>query len=66
MDINYLRDIPLALGVLILLTGFYRNGFDIKPCSSDPDSPQWLCRLVFFFTGTVLVCFGFLGSYAPH
>jgi hypothetical protein len=48
-----------------LLTGVYRNGFEIKACS-EPDSPQWLCRLVFFFTGTVLVCFGVLGSYAPH
>ena len=65
MHLHYLRDIPLVLGAIILLTGFYRNGFEIKACSG-PDSPQWLCRLVFFFTGTVLVCFGVLGNYAPH
>lgn len=65
MHIVYLRDIPLLLGVIILLIGFYRNGFEIKACS-DPDSPQWLCRLVFFFTGSVLLCFSVLGNFAPH
>lgn len=65
MHINYLRDIPMIFGAAILLTGFYRNGFEIKACSA-PDGPQWLCRLVFFFTGTVLICFGVLGNFAPH
>jgi len=65
MHIVPLRDIPLAIGLIVLLTGIYRNGFEIKACSS-PDSPQWLCRLVFFFTGTVLVCFGILGNFSPH
>lgn len=65
MHLVYLRDIPLAIGLIVLLTGIYRNGFEIKACS-DPASPQWLCRLVFFFTGTVLIGFGILGNYSPH
>jgi hypothetical protein len=65
MHIVYLRDIPLAIGLIVLLTGIYRNGFEIKACSA-PDSPQWLCRLVFFFTGTVLIGFGILGNFSPH
>jgi hypothetical protein len=65
MHLVYLRDIPLAIGLIVLLTGFYRNGFEIKACS-DPSSPQWLCRLVFLFTGTVLIGFGILGNYSPH
>jgi len=65
MHIHYFRDIPLLLGVVVLLTGFYRNGFEIKACSGT-DSPQWLCRLVFFFTGTVLIGFGVLGNFTPR
>jgi hypothetical protein len=65
MHIHYLRDIPLTLGAVVLLIGFYRNGFEIKSCS-DPSTPQWLCRLVFLFTGTVLIGFGILGNYTPH
>ncbi len=65
MHIVPLRDIPLAIGFIVLLTGIYRNGFELKACS-DPASPQWLCRLVFFFTGTVLIGFGILGNYSPH
>jgi hypothetical protein len=65
MHIVPLRDIPLAIGVIALLIGIYRNGFEIKACS-DPGAPQWLCRLVFFFTGTVLIGFGILGNYSPH
>ncbi len=65
MHIVPLRDIPLAIGLIVLLIGFYRNGFEIKACS-DPASPQWLCRLVFLFTGTVLIGFGILGNYSPH
>jgi hypothetical protein len=65
MHLVFLRDIPFILGAVILLVGVYRNGFEIKACSG-PGGEQWLCRLVFFFTGTVLVCFGVLGNYAPH
>jgi hypothetical protein len=65
MHIHYFRDIPLLLGAAVLLTGFYRNGFEIKACS-DPGAPQWLCRLVFLFTGTVLIGFGVLGNFAPR
>jgi hypothetical protein len=65
MQINYFRDVPLLIGVVVLLTGFYRNGFEVKACS-DPGAPQWLCRLVFLFTGTVLIGFGILGNFTPR
>ncbi len=65
MHIHYFRDIPLLLGVIALLTGFWRNGFEVKACS-DPSTPQWMCRLVFLFTGTVLIGFGILGNFTPR
>jgi hypothetical protein len=65
MHLHYLRDVPFALGIVAILVGIYRNGFEVRACS-DPATPQWLCRLVFFFTGTVLIGFGILGNYTPH
>jgi hypothetical protein len=57
-----LRDIPLALGTLALLIGAFRSG---APICHD-DSPQWLCKVVFYFVGTVLIGFSILGHYSPH
>jgi hypothetical protein len=62
---NYLRDIPLALGIIALLIGIFRNGIDVRT-GPEPDSPQWLCRAMFLVVGTLLVCFSFIGNYTPH
>ncbi len=65
MQIHYLRDIPLALGIIALLIGIFRNLPDSKPNCSETN-PQWMCRAVFYFVGSVLICFGVLGNYFPH
>ncbi len=66
MHINFFRDIPLALGVLAILIGLWRGGNAISPCATpDGENPQWYCRAILNFVGTVLICFGILGNFAP-
>jgi hypothetical protein len=59
VQINYLRDIPLGLGLIALCIGILTNGIEIK---IDPDSPQWLCRPMLLIIGTLLICFSFVGQ----
>jgi hypothetical protein len=63
VHINYLRDIPLGLGLIFLLVGIFTNGFEIK---IDPNSPQWLCRPMLLIIGTLLICFSFVGQLTPQ
>jgi uncharacterized membrane protein YczE len=64
MHIQYLRDVPFALGILALLVGIFRNGFEVR-ISPDPDCPQWFCRAMFLVVGTLLICFGIIGNFYP-
>jgi len=67
MHIHYFRDIPLALGIVAILIGVYRGGSSFSPCATlDGENPQWYCRAVLNFVGTILICFGILGNFAPH
>jgi uncharacterized membrane protein YczE len=65
MHINYLRDIPLVLGIVAVLLGTFTNGIEIK-IISNPESPQWLCRPMLFIIGTLLICFSFVGQLTPQ
>jgi len=67
MHINVLRDIPLALGIIAILIGLVWGGGSFSPFSSpDPENPQWFCRVVLNFVGTVLIGFAILGNFSPH
>jgi hypothetical protein len=63
MHIHYLRDIPLCLGVIVLLVGIFTRGFEIKCCA---DEPQWFCRPMLLLLGTLLLCFSFVGQLTPY
>jgi hypothetical protein len=63
VQINYLRDIPLGLGLIALCVGIFTNGIEIK---IDPNSPQWLCRPMLLIIGTLLICFSFVGQLTPQ
>ena len=63
MHINYLRDIPLGLGLIALCVGIFTNGIEIK---IDPNSPQWLCRPMLLLIGVLLICFSFVGELTPQ
>jgi hypothetical protein len=65
VHINYLRDIPLTLGILALLFGILTNGIEIK-IKNDPECPQWLCRPMLLIIGTLLICFSFVGQLTPQ
>lgn len=66
MHLNYYRDIPLALGVLAILIGIIRGGRNFSPCTTpDGENPQWYCRAVLNFVGTILIFFGILGNFTP-
>jgi hypothetical protein len=67
VHIHYLRDIPLILGVIAVLTGLLRRTETAPPTApSEYSDPQWMCRVVFYFVGFVLIGFGVLGNYSPH
>jgi hypothetical protein len=67
MHVNYFRDIPLALGIIAILIGVVRGGKSFSPCATpDGENPQWYCRAVLNFVGTVLICFGILGNFTPR
>jgi hypothetical protein len=63
VHINYLRDIPLSLGLIALCFGILTNGFEIK---IDPDCPQWFCRPMLLIIGTLLICFSFVGQFTTQ
>jgi len=63
MHVNYLRDIPLGLGLLALLLAAFTKGFEIK---CDANSPQWFCRAMLLVLGILLVSFSFIGQLAPQ
>jgi hypothetical protein len=65
MHIHYLRDIPLILGAIVILVGIFRKTPNNQPICTGTD-PQWMCRVVFYFVGFVLLGFGVLGNYTPH
>jgi hypothetical protein len=65
MHINYLRDIPLALGILALLLGIFTNGFEIR-LPGDSDCPQWFCRPMLLILGVLLIGFSFVGDLTPQ
>lgn len=66
MHINYLRDIPLALGVTAILIALFRPG-TASPCiTPDGENPQWFCRAVLNFVGVCLIGFAILAQYSPH
>jgi hypothetical protein len=66
MHINYLRDIPLALGIAAILIGLARGGSSFAPCATpDGENPQWFCRVVLNFVGLVLIGFAILGNFTP-
>lgn len=65
MQIDLLRDIPLTLGITAMLIGIFRKTSEDAQTASSSD-PQWMCRVVFFFIGFVLIGFGVLGNYSPH
>ena len=67
MHINYLRDIPLALGILAILIALTRRGNPIVPCDTpDGENPQWLCKVVLNFVGVCLIGFAILAQHSPH
>jgi hypothetical protein len=66
MHPNLVRDIPLALGVLAILIGISRYATDRCVQTLDAENPQWFCRAVLYFAGTLLIGFGILGHYTPH
>jgi hypothetical protein len=63
VHINYLRDVPLGLGLIALCVGIFTNGIEIK---IDPNSPQWLCRPMLLLIGTLLICFSFVGQFTTQ
>jgi hypothetical protein len=68
MHPNLGRDIPLLLGAIALLIGISRATTAEDRCTPTPDgeNPQWFCRAMFYFIGTVLICLGVVGHYSPY
>ncbi|QHN04286.1 hypothetical protein FTO74_13625 [Granulicella sp. WH15] len=66
MHPNLGRDIPLVLGIIALSIGVFRAATDRCTNTLDGENPQWFCRAMFYFIGTVLICFGILGHYSPY
>ena len=66
MHINLGRDIPLLLGAIAILIGAFRTATDRCVTTPDDENPQWLCRAVFYFVGTVLIGFAIVGHYSPY
>jgi hypothetical protein len=65
MNINYLADVPFALGILALLLGIFTNGFEIR-LKGYSDCPQWFCRPMLLILGILLIGFSFVGYLAPQ
>jgi uncharacterized membrane protein YczE len=66
MHPNLVRDIPIALGIVAILIGIFRHATNQCVNTPDQENPQWFCRAVFYFVGTVLIGLGLVENFAPR